>query len=548
MKKRTALIGIIITALIALGFTAYDNIYLKIGQNIDVFGRVYKEIVTNYVDEVDPERFMRSGIEGMLGTLDPYTVYLSGRDEEDVDLLKNGHYGGVGVSIGVRDSIITVLSATEGYSAYKQGVRTGDRIIAVDGKKVTGSDPDSARFRVRGEPGTTVRITVEREGVKDPIEFTLVREQIRVSNVTYSGFLRDGVGYIKLDRFSMRAGEEVRQAVKEFKAKGDVKGIVLDLRDNPGGLLESAVEIVSKFAPAGSTIVTTRGRKSSEEQKFTVTEEPVAADIPLAVLVNRNSASASEIVAGAVQDLDRGVIVGERSFGKGLVQTVIALNHTASMKVTTARYYTPSGRSIQEIDYLHRNKDGVFAVTPDSLKREFRTSRGRIVKELGGISPDSLVAADQRSEYVTELLRKAMFFKFATSYITRHPVQEGDLSVTAAVMKEFERYLSDAKFAYVEPSEKKLSDLKEQMKRENYSAASLSALDGLITRVHDEKLNAFTRAYDEIRNELAEELNSRYGGEKARVRLGLMNDRQAQAAAALVLDKKMYGRILSTKQ
>ncbi|MBP9211582.1 MAG: S41 family peptidase [Bacteroidetes bacterium] len=548
MKKRTVSLGIILTALITLGFTAYDNVYQKIGQNIDIFGRVYKEIVANYVDEVDPEKFMRSGIDGMLGTLDPYTVYLSGREEEDVDMLKYGQYGGVGVSIGVRDSVITVLSTTEGYSAQKQGVKTGDRIIAVDGKSVSGSDPDSARFRVRGEPGTTVRITVEREGTKEPIEFTLVREQIRVSNVSYSGFIRDGVGYIKLDRFSSRAGEEVRQAVKEFKAKGNVKGIVLDLRDNPGGLLEAAVEIVSKFAPAGSTIVTTRGRKSGGEQKFTVLEEPVAADIPLAVLVNKNSASASEIVAGAVQDLDRGVIVGERSFGKGLVQTVVPLNHAASMKMTTARYYTPSGRSIQEIDYLHRNKEGVFTITPDSLKREFRTARGRIVKELGGISPDSVIVQEQRSEYVTELLRKAMFFKFATRYTAERPAAEGDLTVTPAVMKAFEQFLAEKKFEYVEPSEQKLNDLKGQMERENYSKQSLQALDALIARVHSEKLNAFTRSADEIRAELTEELNSRYGGEKARSRLALAGDHQAQSAAALVLNRKVYDRMLSAKQ
>ncbi|NUN69194.1 MAG: S41 family peptidase [Bacteroidetes bacterium] len=545
MNKRTAPLVIILAALIALGFTAYDNVYQKIGQNIDIFGRVYKEIVANYVDEVDPERFMRSGIDGMLGTLDPYTVYLSGREEEDVDMLKYGLYGGVGISIGIRDSIITVLSVTEGYSAQKQGVRTGDHIIAVDGKTVAGTDPDSARSRVRGEAGTTVRITVVREGVKEPIEFTLVREQIRVSNVAYSGFIRDGVGYIKLERFSSRAGEEVRQAVKEIRAKGEVKGIILDLRDNPGGLLESAVEIVSKFAPSGSTIVTTRGRKNSEQQRFTVQEEPAAADIPLAVLVNKNSASASEIVAGAVQDLDRGVIVGERSFGKGLVQTVVALNHVASMKITTARYYTPSGRSIQEIDYLHRNKDGVFAVTPDSLKREFRTARGRIVKELGGISPDSVVPADQRSEYVTELLRKAMFFKFANRYTAEYPVMEGEVTVTPAVMKQFEQFLKEKRFEYVEPSEKKLSDLKEQMKRENYSTASLTALEALITRVHGEKLNAFARSEEEIRIELTEELNARYGGEKARYRLSLQNDAQAQSAAGLLLNKTAYRRLLS---
>jgi carboxyl-terminal processing protease len=548
MKKRTLVLFTALIGLTALGFTAYDNVYLKINQNIDVFGRVYKEIVSNYVDEVDPEKFMRSGIEGMLETLDPYTVYMAGREEDDIDLLTHGQYGGVGISIGVRDGAVIVLAPTEGYSAFKQGVKAGDKIIEIDGAKISAINPDSVRFKVRGEPGTTVKMKVEREGEKNPIEFTLVREEIQVNNVSYSGYLPGNIGYIRLERFSRRAGEEVRQAVKELKAKGDLKGIVLDLRDNPGGLLEAAVEIVSKFAPKGSTIVSTRGRKGAESRTYTVEEEPLAADVPLAVLMNKNSASASEIVAGAVQDLDRGIILGTRSFGKGLVQTVIPLNENASMKITTARYYIPSGRCIQEIDYLHKNKDGVFAVTPDSLKREFRTARGRIVKELGGIAPDTTVEDVRRSEYYMELMRKAMFFKFVTTYIAKHPELESDAAVTGAMMKEFEQYLADQKFEFVEPAEKRLADLKEQMKKEKYSAAALSSIDALIGQLHSEKMNAFNRYSDEIRNELSEELTSRFSGEKGRSRTALAYDVQAQTAASLLANRKVYDGILKGKK
>ncbi len=548
MKKRTAIITLTIISLGIVGFSALDNVYLKIGQNIDVFGRVYKEIVSNYVDEVDPEKFMRSGIDGMLETLDPYTVYMAGKEEDDIDLLTHGQYGGVGISIGVRDGAIIVLAPTEGYSAFKQGVKTGDKIIEVDGLKITGTNPDSVRFKVRGEPGTTVRMKVEREGEKNPIEFTLVREEIQVHNVGYSGFVRDGVGYIRLERFSRRAGEEIRQAIKELKAKGEVKGLVLDLRDNPGGLLESAVETVSKFAKKGSTIVTTRGRRDEEAKMYTVDEEPIAADIPLAVLVNRNSASASEIVAGAVQDLDRGIIVGTRSFGKGLVQTVIPLNYNASMKITTARYYTPSGRCIQEIDYLHKNKEGVFTVTPDSLKKEFKTSNGRAVKESGGITPDSTVEDIAHSSYYVELMRKALFFKFATTYVVKHPVFEGEFAASPSVMKEFEQYLTEQKFEFVEPAEKKLSELKEQMKKEKYSTTSLASVDGLINQLHSEKMNAFARYSDEVRNELTAEINSRYNGEKGRDRALMKYDVQAQAAASLVLNKKYYDGVLKGKK
>lgn len=544
MKKKQILIIIIVLTIGTLGFTVYDNVYLKVNQNIDVFGRVYKEIVSNYVDEVDPEKFMRSGIDGMLETLDPYTVYLAGKDEEDIDLLTHGQYGGVGISIGIRDGAVTVLSPTEGYSAYKQGIKAGDRIIEVDGMKITSINPDSVRFKVRGEPGTTVRMKIEREGEQHPLEFTLVREEIQINNISYTGFINETVGYIRLERFSRRAGEEIRQAIKELKIKGNLKGLILDLRDNPGGLLEAAVETASKFVPKGSNIVTTRGRKESEERIYTNEETPSLPDIPLAVLVNKNSASASEIVAGAIQDLDRGIIVGTRSFGKGLVQTVIPLNYHASMKITTARYYIPSGRSIQEIDYLRKNSDGVFSKTPDSLKREFKTAGGRIVKELGGITPDTVIEETRHSAYYAELMQKALFFKFATTYVTNHRDQEGTFDVTPSVMKEFEEYLKKQKFEFADPAEKKLQELRDQMANEKYSSTSLSSINSLLQNVQTEKTTAFQRYFNETKHELTEELNARYYGEKGRIRAALKHDLQVQTAASVLSNVKGYESIL----
>ncbi len=548
MKKKTIIISITLFALCVLGFTAYESVYLKINKSIDIFGRVYKEIVNNYVDEVDPEKFMRSGIEGMLRTLDPYTVYLAGKDEDEIDLLTHGQYGGVGISIGIRDGIITVLSPMEGYSAHKQGVKAGDRIVEIDGIKITGMNPDSVRFRVRGEPGTVVKMKVEREGEKNLIEFVLIREQIQVNNVGYSGYVKDGIGYIKLERFSRRAGEEVRQAIKELKVKGNMKGIVLDLRDNPGGLLEAAVDIVSKFVPKGSTIVTTRGRQSGEKKTYGVEEEPIAGDIPLAVLINKSSASASEIVAGAIQDLDRGIIVGTRSFGKGLVQTVVPLSYNSSMKITTARYYTPSGRSIQEIDYLHKNKDGVFTITPDSLKQEFKTLNRRSVKELGGIMPDTVMKNGEHSVYFMELMRKAMFFKFATTYVSKNQNHEGEFVVTDGVLRDFEEYLTAQKFEFVEPAEKKLADIKEMMMKERYSSASLASIDALISQMHKEQINVFSRYKDELRSELTDELNARYNGEKGRITSSLQHDIQVQTAAALLSNPTAYGTLLKPRK
>ena len=536
------------TVLLAVGFVEYDNIYFNINKNIDVFGKVYKEIVSNYVDEVDPEKFMRSGIDGMLETLDPYTVYLGGRDEDELDLITHGQYGGVGISIGMRDGIITVLSPMEGYSAYRQGVKAGDRIIEIDGVSVAGMNSDSVRSRVRGEPGTVVKMKVEREGEKNPIEFALVREEIQIHNVGYFGYVKDGIGYIKLERFSRRAGEEVRQAIKEMKVKGDLKGIVLDLRDNPGGLLDAAVEVVSKFVPQGNTIVTTKGRKEAEEKVYTSSEEPLVPDIPLAVLINRSSASASEIVAGAIQDLDRGVILGTRSFGKGLVQTVVPLNYDASIKITTARYYTPSGRCIQEIDYLHKNKDGVFSTMPDSLKKEFKTIHGRTVKEFGGITPDSTIENPEHSGFFSELIRKAMIFKFATSYVSKHPMHDGEFTVNGDLLKQFEEYLAAQKFDYVDPAEKDLAELKDVMKKEQYSSTTIASVDGLLSQLQKEKGNAFARSKEEIRNELAEELSGRYQGEKEQTKVALMHDTQVQRAAELLTNKKLYNKMLQPKK
>lgn len=546
MKKKVVLwllAGIV--AGLGLGFFFNDDLYLKINKNMDIFGQVYKEVATSYVDEIDPEKFMQAGIDGMLETLDPYTVFYGDREGEEIDLITHGEYGGVGVSIGVRDGYITVIAPMEGYSAQKQGIRAGDRILEINGENIFNMNPDSVRSRVRGEPGTVVKMKIEREGEKQALDFALVREVIQVNNVSYSGYLDKGIGYIRLDRFSRRAGDEVRQALKELRAKGELRGVILDLRNNPGGLLEAAVDIVSKFAPKGSTIVTTRGRRSDEEKLYSVNEEPIAGDVPLAVIVNKNSASASEIVAGAIQDLDRGVIVGTRSFGKGLVQTITQLNYNTSLKITTARYYTPSGRSIQEIDYMHKNKDGVFAVTPDSLKHEFTTQHGRRFLDAGGIAPDSLVPDEEHSALDQELIRKAMFFKFATHYVAQHPTGDGDFVVSDALFKDFEEYLKAEKFEFKDDAERKLSELKDVFQKEKYSSTLITSLQGLNQQVEKEKATSFSRHAEELREDLHEEIVGRYVGERGRIKTSLAYDEQVQTAVSLLTSKKTYVALLA---
>lgn len=518
-----------------------NDLFLKINKSIDVFGRVYKEVATSYVDDIDPEKFMQAGVEGMLGTLDPYTVYIDKEDGNEVELLTNGKYGGVGVTIGLRDSAVRVISVMDGYSAQRQGILPGDRFLEINGAAVTGKKPDEIRNLTRGDPGTEVKVVVEREGEVNRIEFVLIREEIQMKNVTYAGMVEDGIGYIRLERFSRRAGDEVRQSLREMKLNGDLKGVLLDLRGNPGGLLDAAVDVVSKFVPRGSMIVSTRGRRAEAEKKYFSTEEPVAPSVPLVVLTDRNSASASEIVAGSLQDLDRALIVGTRTFGKGLVQTILPLNYGAQLKITTARYYIPSGRSIQEIDYIHRDKNGVFTITPDSLRKEYKTARGRRVFELGGIAPDSTVEAVDRGPMVRELHQKSMFFRFANRYVAGGRADSNGV-VTDEVLMAFRTFLETEKFDFREETEKKVSDLRQSAERSHYGKDVLADLDLLAAAMVREKGRGFDRYADHIRNELTIELGARLRNERGRIEASFKIDTQIRTALGLLKDQKQYRR------
>ncbi|MEW6510470.1 MAG: S41 family peptidase [Bacteroidota bacterium] len=538
---RGALIFGFILLVLGSGFVLLPDtdLFLKINKSIDVFGRVYKEITTNYVDEIDPEKFMQAGIDGMLGTLDPYTVYIDREDGDEVDLLTNGKYGGIGVTIGVRDGALKIITVMDGYSAQRAGIVPGDRLIEVGGVKVGNKKPDEVRNLTRGDPGSEVTIVVEREGETKPLTFVLIREEIQIKNVTYTGYVSDGIGYIRLERFSRKAGEEVRQAIKELKITGDLKGLILDLRGNPGGLLDAAVEVVSKFVPRGTIVVSTKGRRPEATRTYASTEEPLLPSTPLVVLTDRGSASASEIVAGALQDIDRAVVVGTRTFGKGLVQTILPLNFGAQLKITTARYYTPSGRSIQEIDYLHKDKNGVFAMVPDSLKREFNTVHGRKVYEHGGITPDSLVKEEAEGPMVRELLRRSLFFRFANSYAAAHKGEEIN-GVDEKVLAEFKRFLDAEKFDFQEDSEAKIKELRQTAQRSYYAKEVLDDLSLLESALASEKARGFERYRDHIREELNIELMGRVKGEHGRIEASLANDVQLSVAEGMLKNRKVY--------
>lgn len=533
----------------AVGFHAAGDtdIFLKINRSIDIFGKVYKEIALNYVDEVDPERFVRAGIDGMLKTLDPYTTYLSDRENDEIDLVTTGKYGGVGITIGLRDGMITVVNLIEGFSAAKQGIQTGDRIVEIDGKSMVGATLDEVRDLVRGAPGTEVRMKVEREGEPQLLEFVLLREEIPVRNVTYAGFVENGIAYIRLERFSRTAGDDIRNALKDLRSRGNLKGVILDLRDNPGGLLDMAVDVCEKFLPESSLVVSTRGRRPDSERKYYSDEKPMLPDVPLSILVNRNSASASEIVAGAIQDLDRGIVVGTRTFGKGLVQTISRISESSSLKITTARYYTPSGRCIQELDYFHRTKDGEVTVIPDSLRKAFRTAHNRRVFEAGGIVPDTTVPEPEPIKLIEELNRKAMFFKYANRFAVQRKTLPDNFTVTDEILADFVNFLKEKNFEYQEETELKLKELQTLAEKGRYAPTFSEQVQRLAGLIREEKQRVFERYKKELKTPLLMEILGRMKGEKQRIEASLPEDRQLQVAINLLKNKVKYEQILSGK-
>jgi carboxyl-terminal processing protease len=542
---------LMISAVLFFGFffeTTDADFFLKIYKGIDTYSKVYKEIAINYVDTLDPEEFMRSGIDGMLRTLDPYTVYIGEKENDEIDLVTTGKYGGVGVSIGLRDGYITIINLLEGFSAAKQGMEIGDRIIEVESKATKGMTLEAIRMLVRGAPGTELKMKIEREGERQPIDFVLLREEIPVRNITYTGYVANGIGYIRLERFARTAGDDLRNAIKELRAKNELKGLVLDLRDNPGGLLESAVEVMSKFVPENSLIVSTRGRKLDSERKYLSTETPMLRDLPLVILVNRYSASASEIVSGAIQDLDRGVVLGTRTFGKGLVQTITRLSETSSLKMTTARYYTPSRRCIQEIDYWHRDGDGNTTTVPDSLRHEFRTANNRRVWESGGILPDTVVVDTTQNLFLDELYRKSMPFKYANHYASMKKTVPDNFEVTDELIDDFEAYLKEKGFEFQEEGEVKLKELRTVASKSRYDKSFVEGIDKLESILKLDKGRQIHRYQEDIRAALKTEILARLKGDKARFESSFASDKQLQVALNILKNKKVYDKLLGVKR
>ena len=522
-----------------------DDEYFALRKNFQIFGAIYEELVTGYVDPLNPETIMRTGIDAMLQNLDPYTNFFDEADNGDIDIITRGRYGGVGLNVGVRNGRFTVVAPVEGASGYIQGVKAGDLILEADGQDVKDMSITDLRNILRGEPGTAVSIKVSREGTSEPIDFTLTREDVELKNVTHFGFIGEGaekgIGYIKLERFAQDASKETREAIITMQKQGTLNGLILDLRGNPGGLLSAAVEISQFFVPNGATIVSTKGKLATSERVFKSTVKPIAPDLPLVILIDNISASASEIVAGAIQDHDRGIIIGVPSFGKGLVQIVKPLPYNTSLKMTTAEYFIPSGRSIQAIDYKFH--DGDFEEIPDSLRRTFQTEAGRLVKDGRGIEPDIEVLAGNQSELEQALTRKAAFFFFANHFAANQPEIPADFVVDDEVYSAFKQWLQDENFTYRTGAERAADELADHLSAMAYDETN-DELEILQRAIAEEKAADFTRHENQLKERIRTEILARYYGDTAQVEASLTHDLQYKEAVTVLLDSRRYKNTL----
>lgn len=544
-RVRTSLLGLALTASMGLGvivgFSASDDDLFELRKSLRIFGAVYEEVVTGYVEPVDPSHLMRVGVDAMLEDLDPYTSFIDQSDSDRLDIITQGQYGGVGLEVGRRNGEVTVISPVAGANGYEQGVRTGDVITEVAGQPTAPLSIEDVETLLRGEPGTTVRITVEREGAPAPRTLTLTREQVEVADVTYAGRIGadDAFGYVKLERFTRDAPGAVESALTDLQRTGPLQGVVLDLRDNPGGLLRAAVGITELFVSQGSVVVSTRGRKDSVGNTYTSSRAPLLPDVPVVVLVNGQSASASEIVAGAIQDHDRGVVMGTTTYGKGLVQNVRSLPHNTALKLTTAQYYTPSGRTIQALGAAARDTS---TSAPANWTHE--TDRERTVRDGDGIHPDVRAPTPSPSPLEQALTRRAAFFRYANHYAATHDTLAADFSVDDAALTAFRDWLDREDLQYPIQAERSLDSLRAQIETHGYEDVTDEAA-ALKEALQESKAAAFPRHASDLQRHLKREILARYVSADRQVATLLPGDEQVTAAMSLLRDSDRYAQLLT---
>lgn len=545
-KIKTWFIASLLVGGTALSFSFKDE-FFEISRNIDIFVSMYRELDMYYVDDIKHGEIMKNGIDAILESLDPYTNYIPESEIEDYRFMTTGQYGGIGSMIGQKGDYVVVTDPYEGFPAQKADLRAGDVILEIDGKSIKGKKTDEISKILKGQPNTQVKLLIRRPGEGNTIEKTITRAEIKINSVPYYGMLDDQIGYIKLTGFTESASQEVKTALLDLKNKNNAKSIVLDLRGNPGGLLNEAVDIVNLFVDRGVEVVTTKGKVKEWDKSYKALNAPVDTQIPLVVLVNSGSASASEIVSGSIQDLDRGIVIGQRTFGKGLVQTTRPLSYNAQLKVTTAKYYIPSGRCIQALDYSHRNEDGSVGKVPDSLVSLFKTKNGRVVADGGGISPDWAIEPQELSNITQSLLTKQLIFDYATEYRSKNPTiaPAKSFKLTDAAYDSFVAWLSDKEYDYVTKSEKSLDQLKEIAIKEEYFDGMKQEFEALKkTLMHDKEAD-LKKFKPEIMELLQDEIASRYYYQKGRIENSFGYDPDITKAVEALRDKAVFDKIMA---
>jgi carboxyl-terminal processing protease len=549
-KRRFVYLGGILILVFGLGFSTLGNKDLELVKNLDIYYTLFRELNMFYVDETDPEELVTTSIEAMLSSLDPYTTYIPESDMDDFQFQTTGEYGGIGSLIRRVDNAVMIAEPYVGFPAEKAGMRAGDKILKVDGVSTSDMALESVSDKLKGKPGTELVLTVERYGEEKPLIFNLIREKVSIKNVPYYGMIDQGTGYIRISNFTHGAGKEVEQALLSLKKDHDLTSLVLDLRANPGGLLIEAVRICNIFVDKGEKIVSTRGKMERWDSDYTTTVDPVDTEIPLVILVNRGSASASEIVAGALQDLDRAVVIGQRTFGKGLVQTSRPLKYNAQLKVTTAKYYIPSGRCIQALDYSHRNEDGSVGYIPDSLISEYTTRNGRLVYDGGGIEPDFEVVSDMLPEIAVQLFTQGMFFDFATRYRNTHEeiASPETFSLSDEDYDLFKVFLKEKGFEFQTASEHAFAELMRTAKREKYYALAEEEFASLEKKLMHNNLKDLETFKKEVKQILQEEIANHYYLRAGRIQAQIQEDIQLDKAMEVLKTPGMLKEVLAGNQ
>ncbi len=526
---------------------AQDENNFELSKNIEIYIDVLRQLNLNYADKINPGELNTTAIDAMLGSLDPYTVYVPESKLEDFELMTKGEYGGIGALIQKQGDHVVITEPYEGFPAQQSGLKAGDKIIAIDGESAKGKTSKDVSEKLKGIPGTPLTITIQHFGDTATQNVEIVREKVKIPNIPYYGMLKDNIGYITLIQFNPNAASDVKKAFTDLKDNNDLKAIVLDLRGNGGGLLSEAVDIVNIFVPQGATVVTTKGKNPQTFQVHSTRFAAMDTKIPLVVLVNGNSASASEIVAGAIQDLDRGVIIGERTFGKGLVQNIVSLPYNSKMKMTIAKYYIPSGRCIQAIDYFNENGNGEPDKIPDSLISEFKTAHGRSVYDGKGIAPDIKVKTQTFSQVTADLYTQNYIFNYVNEFVLKHPEipPPEEFTISDETFNRFKNFVTKQDFDYKTETEMLIERIKKSAEREGYIDAIRPVIDSLDTDVKKEKQHDIDKNRKQIEELLRIEIITRYYYQKGKVVATLKNDPDITETVRVLDDPELYRSILN---